>query len=155
MNFARLAAIAMGGLIVSAVIGATGANSQTSTQPIAQSGPQQRSSDSVAERAAVQETSKRSETRRARAVRERLAREEAARRRGIDRRAIGGGTRVPLQPGPDRRSSEAGVCRSQCNLERSTCDSRGPSSFRNRADEISAARSSCFLAVQSCLARCR
>lgn len=70
-------------------------------------------------------------------------------------KAVGGGTRVPLQPGPDRRSSNAQVCASQCNLQRSACDSRGPSSFRDRADEIRAAQSSCYLAVQSCLARCR
>jgi hypothetical protein len=71
------------------------------------------------------------------------------------RPALGGGTRVPIIPGPDRRTSEAGVCRSQCNLQRSSCDSRGPGTFRDRSDQIRASQSSCYLAVQSCLARCR
>lgn len=76
------------------------------------------------------------------------------RRRAIGR-SIGGGTRVPLQEGPSSRQSQAGVCRSQCALERSTCDTRGAGAFRERSDQIQAYQSSCYLAVQSCLARCR
>lgn len=65
----------------------------------------------------------------------------------------GSGTPPELKKGPDARASQAGVCRSQCNLERQTCDG-GRNGFQNRSDQIQAAQQSCFLAGQSCLQRC-
>jgi hypothetical protein len=59
----------------------------------------------------------------------------------------------PVRPGGDPRASQRGVCQAQCNLERQSCDTRG-SGFQDRADQLQAARSSCFLAVQGCLSRC-
>jgi hypothetical protein len=59
----------------------------------------------------------------------------------------------PVRPGADPRSSQRGVCQAQCNLERQSCDTRG-TGFQDRADQLQAARSSCFLAVQGCLSRC-
>jgi hypothetical protein len=67
----------------------------------------------------------------------------------------GSGTPVRPVQGPDNRASQVGVCQSQCNLERMSCDSRGAGAFRDRADQLRAGQSSCYLAVQSCLARCR
>ena len=55
--------------------------------------------------------------------------------------------------GENRQQSERAVCRSQCSLERMGCD-QGNNSFQNRSDQLQAAQSSCFLAVQSCLSRC-
>jgi hypothetical protein len=61
---------------------------------------------------------------------------------------------VPAKPHPtDRATSQRAVCLSQCNLERQTCDTRG-SGFTDRADQLRAQQSSCFLAVQGCLSRC-
>jgi hypothetical protein len=59
--------------------------------------------------------------------------------------------------GPDNRQSQSNVCRSQCDLQRMSCDQgrNGLSDgFRNRSDQITASQSSCYLAVQGCLSRC-
>ena len=55
--------------------------------------------------------------------------------------------------GPDNRGSQRAVCHSQCNLERQSCD-QGRNAYRDRADQLQAAQSSCYLAVQGCLSRC-
>ena len=54
----------------------------------------------------------------------------------------------------DPRSSQRGVCQSQCSLERMACDQGRANAFRERADQLQAASSSCYLAVNACLARC-
>lgn len=56
--------------------------------------------------------------------------------------------------GPDRTASQRAVCQSQCNLERMSCDQGRASAFRDRSDQLQAASSSCYLAVNACLARC-
>ena len=55
--------------------------------------------------------------------------------------------------GDDSKQSQRDVCRSQCSLERMSCD-QGRDSFQNRTDQLRAAQSSCYLAVQSCISRC-
>lgn len=69
------------------------------------------------------------------------------------RKRAGSSTSPDLLKGQDRQQSPRAVCRSQCSLERMSCD-QGNNSFQNRADQLQAAQSSCFLAVQSCLSRC-
>ncbi len=69
------------------------------------------------------------------------------------KKRVGSGTQPGLADGPNQRQSEREVCRSQCSLERMSCD-QGNNSFQNRSDQLQAAQSSCFLAVQSCLSRC-
>lgn len=63
--------------------------------------------------------------------------------------------------GSDAKRSQRSVCRSQCSLERMSCDqgrtgfnNPATTGFTNRSDQLRAAQSSCFLAVQSCLSRC-
>ena len=55
---------------------------------------------------------------------------------------------------PDRASSERTVCRSQCELQRMSCDQGRAGAYQNRTDQLQAAQASCGLAVQSCLSRC-
>ncbi|MEQ1697552.1 MAG: hypothetical protein ABL901_17095 [Hyphomicrobiaceae bacterium] len=69
------------------------------------------------------------------------------------KKRVGSGTPPERVKGQDQRQSERAVCRSQCNLQRMGCD-QGNNSFQNRTDQLRAAQSSCFLAVQSCLSRC-
>jgi hypothetical protein len=59
-----------------------------------------------------------------------------------------------LVPGADPRTSQRAVCQSQCNLERMSCDQGRAGAFQNRADQLQAAQSSCYLAVNACLSRC-
>jgi hypothetical protein len=66
---------------------------------------------------------------------------------------VGSGTPPGLLKGQEQRQSGRAVCRSQCSLERMSCD-QGNNGFQNRSDQLKAAQSSCFLAVQSCLSRC-
>ena len=63
-------------------------------------------------------------------------------------------TRPDAVIAPDQRASQRAVCQSQCNLERMSCDQGRGSAFRDRADQLQAANSSCYLAVQGCLNRC-
>jgi len=73
----------------------------------------------------------------------------------------GSSTPPGVVEGDNIRRSQRAVCRSQCSLERMSCDqgrtsfnNPGATGFTNRADQLRATQSSCFLAVQSCQSRC-
>ena len=69
------------------------------------------------------------------------------------RKTRGSSVSPKLLLGPDAQQSQQAVCRSECGLERQGCD-QGRNSYQNRSDQLQAAQSSCYLAVQGCLARC-
>ena len=71
----------------------------------------------------------------------------------IKRKRRGSSTPPERVEGDNARRSQRDVCRSQCSLERMSCD-QGRDSFQNRTDQLRAAQSSCYLAVQGCLSRC-
>lgn len=79
--------------------------------------------------------------------------EEPKKAKPRKKKRVGSGAPPELLKGQDQRQSERAVCRAQCNLQRMGCD-QGNNSFQNRSDQLRAAQSSCFLAVQSCLSRC-
>ncbi len=73
------------------------------------------------------------------------------------KRRVGSSTPPGADLGQDNRQSQRGVCQSQCNLQRMSCDQgrNGLSDgFQNRSDQLRAAQSSCYLAIQGCLSRC-
>jgi len=77
------------------------------------------------------------------------------------RKRRGSSTPPGVVEGDNTRRSQRAVCRSQCSLERMSCDQRqtnfntpGATGFTNREDQLRATQSSCFLAVQSCQSRC-
>jgi hypothetical protein len=78
---------------------------------------------------------------------------EAPPKQKSERKRRGSSTPPQAVTAPDARASQRAVCQSQCNLERMSCD-QGRNSFRDRADQLQAVQSSCYLAVQGCLSRC-
>lgn len=86
---------------------------------------------------------------------------QAADEKPAKRKRRGSSTPPELIEGDGSRRSQRDVCRSQCSLERMSCDQgrtayndAGATGFTNRSDQLRAVQSSCYLAVQGCLNRC-